>query len=208
MAQIKEVRYLDDLEQVKGRVVEAVHRNTEIAIDGRTYEIDLSAGNYEALRQKLAPFIAAARRAKGSHGGRRTLPRSANDRDRNRKIREWAAQHGHHVEERGRIPEGVLEAYEQATARNGQPVATARNGHPVEPDTQPVAARLASYIAAPFEPKPAPEPEPLRFPTRADWNKAVREWAASKGVSLAPRGRVPSDVQDQWKRVHGEPVIG
>jgi hypothetical protein len=85
----------------------------EFAVDGRTYEIDLSASNSKKLRDALAPFVAAARRASG--GRRRTAatpaPRPTVDREQNQAIREWAQQQGMKISERGRIPASVLEAY-------------------------------------------------------------------------------------------------
>jgi hypothetical protein len=85
----------------------------EFAVDGKSYEIDLSAENSAKLREVLAPFISAARRA----GGRRSNPptaapaRPASDRVQNQAIREWAAAQGMKISERGRIPSNVLEAY-------------------------------------------------------------------------------------------------
>jgi hypothetical protein len=85
----------------------------EFGVDGRSYEIDLSAANSAKLREALAPFISAARRA----GGRRSAPtpvapsRPASDRVQNQAIREWAVAQGMKISERGRIPSNVLEAY-------------------------------------------------------------------------------------------------
>jgi len=85
----------------------------EFGVDGRSYQIDLSAANSAKLRDALAPFVSAARRA----GGRRaaaapTAPaRPAADRVQNQAIREWAVAQGMKISERGRIPSNVLEAY-------------------------------------------------------------------------------------------------
>lgn len=83
------------------------------AVDGRTYEIDLSSANSARLRDALAPFISAARRAGGRRGsaGAAATPRPSTDREQNQAIREWAVQHGMKISERGRIPSNVLEAY-------------------------------------------------------------------------------------------------
>jgi hypothetical protein len=87
----------------------------EFAVDGKAYEIDLSAANSARLRDALAPFISAARRT----GGRRrsaaaaTPVRPSTDREQNQAIREWAARQGMKISERGRIPSNVLEAYHQ-----------------------------------------------------------------------------------------------
>jgi hypothetical protein len=85
----------------------------EFGVDGRSYEIDLSAANSAKLREALAPFISAARRA----GGRRSAAappapsRPVSDRVQNQAIREWALAQGMKISERGRIPSNVLEAY-------------------------------------------------------------------------------------------------
>jgi len=90
----------------------------EFAVDGKSYEIDLSAANSARLRDALAPFVSAARRA--STGGRRASSSGSNpsrpaaDREQNQAIREWAQKQGMKISERGRIPSNVLEAYHAA----------------------------------------------------------------------------------------------
>jgi hypothetical protein len=87
----------------------------EFAVDGRTYEIDLSSANSARLREALAPYISAARRTSGrrSSGGS-SSSRPSTDREQNQAIREWAQQQGLKISERGRIPSNVLDAYRQA----------------------------------------------------------------------------------------------
>jgi Lsr2 len=80
-------------------------------LDGRSYEIDLNNKNAKALRDALATYVAAARRAGGRTAGvRRRGVAGSNARE----IREWARSNGHQVPDRGRIPSGVREAYEAA----------------------------------------------------------------------------------------------
>ena len=84
----------------------------EFGVDGRSYEIDLSAANSAKLREALAPFISAARRAGGRRSAAPPAPsRPAADRVHNQAIREWAVAQGMKISERGRIPSNVLEAY-------------------------------------------------------------------------------------------------
>jgi hypothetical protein len=86
----------------------------QFMVDGKTYEIDLSTVNTKKLRDALAPYVAAARRAGGSRRGSTaasTASRSTSDREQNQAIREWAQQQGMKISERGRIPASVLEAY-------------------------------------------------------------------------------------------------
>lgn len=85
----------------------------EFTVDGKSYEIDLSAANSARLREALAPFISAARRTGGRRrsGSSVAASRPTTDREQNQAIREWAARQGLKISERGRIPSNVLEAY-------------------------------------------------------------------------------------------------
>jgi nucleoid-associated protein Lsr2 len=109
MAQIREVRLIDDLDG------EAADETIEFGIDGKNYEIDLSKANAGKLRDALAAYVASARRS----GGRRSRSAASAgparkpsiDREQNQAIREWARKRGMKVSDRGRIPAEVLEAY-------------------------------------------------------------------------------------------------
>ncbi|MFK0005014.1 Lsr2 family protein [Paenarthrobacter sp. NPDC090522] len=84
-------------------------------LDGKSYEIDLSQPNADALRSSLAPFVSKARRA----GGRRQTGTSALRSISNTKqIRAWAEEQGIKVNSRGRLNSDVLEAYEKAHTSN------------------------------------------------------------------------------------------
>jgi hypothetical protein len=82
-------------------------------LDGRVYDIDLSAVHATQLRDVLAAYVAAARRGTGSTGRRRPpgLSRPIGDREQTVAIREWARANGQRVSDRGRISRSVLEAY-------------------------------------------------------------------------------------------------
>jgi Lsr2 len=111
VAQKVTVSLIDDLDG--GQADETV----EFAFEGRSYEIDLSSGNIGKLRDALAPFVAAGRKA----GRRRAaaanssgaVRRASVDREQNQAIREWARKRGMKVSDRGRIPAEVLDAYHQ-----------------------------------------------------------------------------------------------
>ena len=119
MAQIREVRLVDDIDG------EAADETVEFGIDGKSYEIDLSKENAGRLRDVLADFVSAARRAGGRRragssagtgsgsGGAGAAPkgRASIDREQNQAIRDWARKRGMKVSDRGRIPAEVLEAY-------------------------------------------------------------------------------------------------
>lgn len=109
MAKKTTVTLVDDLDGSQAE------EQVTFAVDGRSYEIDLSKANSTRLRDALAPFISAARRAGGRRGSASaTVPaRPSTDREQNQAIREWAVQQGMKISERGRIPSNVLEAYHQ-----------------------------------------------------------------------------------------------
>lgn len=107
MAQKVQVLLVDDLDG--GEADETV----QFSIDGASYEIDLSSANAKKLRDSLAPFVEKGRKA-GTvrRGGRRQ--RGASSRERSAEIRAWAKRNGIKVNERGRIPQNVIEQYEAA----------------------------------------------------------------------------------------------
>ena len=103
----RKVQYLlvDDLDG--GEAVETV----SFALDGTSYEIDLSKEHAKALRDALATYVASARRAggrrgrgRGGRGGGRASDTAA--------IREWARSQGMKISDRGRIPADIIEKYE------------------------------------------------------------------------------------------------
>jgi len=89
------------------------------AIDGVSYEMDLSEANAEALREALAGYVQAARRT-GGRAIRRTgvakPARPADERVDLSDLRSWARDHGFQVSDRGRVSGEVRAAYETAHA--------------------------------------------------------------------------------------------
>lgn len=77
-------------------------------LDGKEYEIDLSAAHATQLRDALAPFVGSARRRSGR---RRSGQRSQTGGSSAGAVREWARENGVPVNERGRIPAEVMEKY-------------------------------------------------------------------------------------------------
>ena len=82
------------------------------ALDGTSYEIDLSEKNAVALRDAIAPYAARAETA-GRQRRTRTTLRSAGP-SRNAEIRAWAASADIAVPARGRIPTTVVQAFDAA----------------------------------------------------------------------------------------------
>ena len=109
MAQKVQVLLVDDLDG--GEADETV----TFALDGKTYEIDLNTANADKLREALADFVTAGRRTGGrsarGKGGRSSSSAGSQD---TAKIRAWAKENGYEVNDRGRVPATVREAYEKA----------------------------------------------------------------------------------------------
>jgi hypothetical protein len=90
------------------------------AIDGKSYEIDLGAQNAGALREALAPYIAAGRRSSAlSNPARQAVARTGRSSASHwtagyAVVREWAEANGIEVSQRGRVADSVMKAYEDA----------------------------------------------------------------------------------------------
>jgi len=112
VAQKIQTLLIDDLD---GSEAEGTVR---FGLDGTEYEIDLNAGHAQALRDALARYIQAARRAGGgarrpARGGRRAPAGGVN----NSEIREWAKAQGIEVKDRGRVPADVVARFKAATGQ-------------------------------------------------------------------------------------------
>ncbi|WP_409494781.1 histone-like nucleoid-structuring protein Lsr2 [Amycolatopsis sp. cmx-11-12] len=118
MAQKVVIQIVDDLDG--GTATQTV----PFALDGVSYEIDLSDGNAKALREELVRYIEAGKRV----GGRRVKVavgqatvldvvdgvKKPTDRERNQRVRAWAGENGYAIAERGRIPNEIYEAFDAA----------------------------------------------------------------------------------------------
>ncbi len=118
MAQKVVVQIVDDLDG--GTATQTV----PFALDGVSYEIDLSDSNAEALRGELAQYVEAGKRVGGRRvkvaAGQTTVAGVADgakkpvDRERNQAVRAWAGENGYSIAERGRIPNEIYEAFDAA----------------------------------------------------------------------------------------------
>ena len=109
MVQRVQVLLIDDLDG--SDAVETV----AFGLDGRGYEIDLSARNAEELRKAVATWSDHGR----SIGGRqRSSPRRRPSPTRvgpsNTTLRQWAKANGHDVSDRGQISSAVRQAHRAA----------------------------------------------------------------------------------------------
>ena len=111
MAQKVQTLFVDDID---GSAADGMVR---FGLDGTDYEIDLNTEHAQALRDALAPYISAARRAGGSarrqvRSGRKASANGANTTE----IREWAKAQGIEVKDRGRVPAELVVKFKAAAA--------------------------------------------------------------------------------------------
>ena len=113
MAKKVQVLLVDDVDKSS-----PADETVSFALDGVTYEIDLTADNAAKLRDDLAVWIGHAERT----GGRRSAGRTAAKASAGGKradlgaVREWARGNGYQVSDRGRISAEVQEAYDKANS--------------------------------------------------------------------------------------------
>jgi hypothetical protein len=112
MAKVVSTAYVDDLDGSEASIP------VEFSLDGKAYEIDLSAANSSRLRDALAPYIAAARRS-GTAGRRATAAPAAPRHDLG-DVREALRGLGYPVKDRGRISADLMAAYESRTPAPAQ----------------------------------------------------------------------------------------
>ena len=110
MAQKIQTLFIDDLD---GSEAEGTIR---FGLDGTEYEIDLNAEHAQALRDVLARYVHAARRAGGgarrpARGGRRASAGGVDSTE----VREWAKAQGIDVKDRGRVPTELVVKFKAAT---------------------------------------------------------------------------------------------
>jgi hypothetical protein len=87
-------------------------------LDGTEYEIDLSAEHARELRDALAHYVDAARRAGGGarRSGRSRTRAPAGGPD-STQVRDWARAQGIDVKDRGRVPAEVVDRFREATGK-------------------------------------------------------------------------------------------
>ena len=112
MAQRTVVQLTDDIDG--GAATETVL----FGVDGDALEIDLNEENAGRLRDALAPFVGAARRASGSGPQPRTgatpKARAGNSDLDPKAVRAWAEANGIEVSPRGRLKGEIVEQYRAA----------------------------------------------------------------------------------------------
>ena len=109
------------VDDISGDVIaDGAGETVSFAIDGRSYEIDLSDKNAAKLREALQPYIAAGRRSSALSAparqavARSTKPATSHWSAGYAVVREWAQTNGVDVSPRGRVADSVMKAYEDA----------------------------------------------------------------------------------------------
>lgn len=120
MARETTITVVDDIDGTEGAATVA------FSLDGKHYVIDLAEANETKLREVLAPFLAAARKAGASPvlrsvGGTASrltaFARARGDRTDNTEKREWLRSAGFTVSERGRLSRDAEAAWSAELAR-------------------------------------------------------------------------------------------
>ena len=112
VAQKIQTVFIDDLD---GSEAEGTVR---FGLDGEQYEIDLNAGHARALRDALARYVQAARRAGGSaRRPARSGSRAQADGVDSTEVREWAKAQHIDVKDRGRVPAELVVKFKAAATR-------------------------------------------------------------------------------------------
>jgi hypothetical protein len=115
MARKVQVHLLDDIDGSKA------DETLKFALDGTSYEIDLSSKHADKLRSVLDKYVKSARRVGRSHvvaagRGRAGAP-TRSERAQNQAIRDWARRKGIELSSRGRIPRTIVEQYDVEAGR-------------------------------------------------------------------------------------------
>lgn len=92
-------------------------RTVRFGLDGKGYAIELSEKNEAKLRKFLEPYVERARTdrkrkkrssSRASSNGHKAKPPTAAE------VRAWAAEAGVEVNEKGRVPQDVIDQYQSA----------------------------------------------------------------------------------------------
>ena len=112
MAQKVQTLFIDDLD---GSEAEGTVR---FGLDGAHYEIDLNAVHARELRDTLARYPGAARKAGGTSRRPARNPGKAIANALNTtEVRDWAKANGLDVKDRGRVPADLITRFRAATGK-------------------------------------------------------------------------------------------
>lgn len=121
------VTYVDDMDGEPIPDTQTVHVLT-FAVGKTTYTLDTTEEHVEEFNRAIAPFTRAARRSSsvdrvvrlGARRQRRLTDAMAEEpslsAEQRREVRSWAAEQGLTAPQRGRLPEALVTAWQEAKA--------------------------------------------------------------------------------------------
>jgi len=109
MAKRTVIELIDDLSGAA--IPDGEGRTVTFALNGTSYELDLSDASNAKFEEALAPFIKAGRKISSSSV---RAPRNRSTSEDLTAIREWAKRAGMQVSDRGRVSAAIREAYDAA----------------------------------------------------------------------------------------------
>ena len=112
MAQKVQTLFIDDLD---GSEAEGTVR---FGLDGVHYEIDLNQVHAKELRDTVALYTGAARKAGGtSRRPAKALGKATANGLNTTEVRDWAKANGLDVKDRGRVPADLIARFQAATGK-------------------------------------------------------------------------------------------
>ncbi len=111
MAQRTKIILIDDVDGSEAA------ETISFALDGVNYEMELSEENAKKLRGELDGWIKNARRVSGRLSRGRRGSSVTRVPSNSSAIREWARANGYTVNERGRLPKEIVDAFEAANRK-------------------------------------------------------------------------------------------
>lgn len=109
MARKQVVQFIDDLD---GKVLEEFV-TVRWSLGDKQYEFDTSPVHADQFYQSLEKYVAASRRASSARQSRNGTGK-VKPAEQIAVIREWARNNGYDINNRGRIPAPIIEAFETA----------------------------------------------------------------------------------------------
>lgn len=116
MAQTTRILLTDDLDG------SGATQTVAFAVDGVTYEIDLSDEHATQLRESVALYVDNARKLSGRvpatkrAASKTASSKPANDRPDTQQVREWAKEHGIEVPSQGRLSNDLIVRFQEANS--------------------------------------------------------------------------------------------
>lgn len=196
-----------------GTITDGDNATRKFSWEGATYVVDLCDEHGSLLGEllgQLKSFVDAGNRVTGRRGRRpAAVATAASKAPRSRggstggttpkrgdlsAVRAWARETGRQVSERGRIPGGLLAAYD--AAHNAPASSPAPEAAPAEAASTPAATTATAAATRAPRAKRASAPAAKKAgasPKRGDLG-AVRAWARENGLNVSERGRIPGEL--------------